>query len=68
MFTQGFYFLRGQGAHPATLRGNPLQLEARVAFKEAMVQKLAARPWIADSRQSYSVLSFRARLFTLIFS
>ncbi|KAK1226783.1 hypothetical protein PQX77_010220 [Marasmius sp. AFHP31] len=36
-------------AHPATLRGNPLQHEAREQFKKVMIQRLAPRPWIAES-------------------
>ncbi|KAL0562502.1 hypothetical protein V5O48_019585, partial [Marasmius crinis-equi] len=36
-------------AHPATLRGHPLQAEARKTFKEIMLKRLSAKPWIAES-------------------
>ncbi|KDQ51118.1 hypothetical protein JAAARDRAFT_140775 [Jaapia argillacea MUCL 33604] len=34
--------------HAATLRGSEMQEEARAAFKESMLKKLAKKPWIAD--------------------
>jgi hypothetical protein len=37
-----------QAVHGATLRGHPIQLAAMKSFKEAMVKKLAKKPWIAD--------------------
>ncbi|KAF9270874.1 FAD/NAD-binding domain-containing protein [Marasmius fiardii PR-910] len=37
------------GAHPATLRGNAKQQMARTQFEEAMLKKLAGKPWIADA-------------------
>ncbi|KAF5392488.1 hypothetical protein D9757_002209 [Collybiopsis confluens] len=36
------------GAHPATLRGHPLQLGARKIFEETMRRKLSKKPWIAE--------------------
>ncbi|KIK70438.1 hypothetical protein GYMLUDRAFT_149970 [Collybiopsis luxurians FD-317 M1] len=36
------------GAHPATLRGHPLQQGARKIFEETMKLKLTKKPWIAD--------------------
>ncbi|KAJ3753930.1 FAD/NAD-binding domain-containing protein [Lentinula raphanica] len=36
------------GAHPATLRGHPLQQGARTIFEEIMKKKLAKKPWIAE--------------------
>lgn len=37
-----------QGAHLATLRGNPLQQGAREIFEKIMRQKLSKKPWIAE--------------------
>ncbi|KAI0077436.1 FAD/NAD-binding domain-containing protein [Panus rudis PR-1116 ss-1] len=34
--------------HLSTLRGTPMQLGAKKAFKESMIQRLAKKPWIAD--------------------
>ncbi|KAJ3815647.1 hypothetical protein F5876DRAFT_85648 [Lentinula aff. lateritia] len=36
------------GAHLATLRGNPLQQGAREIFEKIMRQKLSKKPWIAE--------------------
>ncbi|KAI0364846.1 FAD/NAD-P-binding domain-containing protein [Pilatotrama ljubarskyi] len=34
--------------HSSTLRGSPMQMQAREAFRENMVKKLARKPWIAE--------------------
>lgn len=42
-----------QSVHSSTLRGSPMQLAARQAFRENMEKKLAKKPWIFEQRASF---------------
>lgn len=46
-----------QAAHPATMRGHPLQEGAKALFKEDMHRRLSKKPWIADHRRRPSTPS-----------